>query len=97
MYHRGYQEREGEIEKNNRILVGKMAGISRARYTQNELRPEAQWLKTLNQQLLPQQLEAITRENARICNKLLNVQSHYRTNVIMDSSEKLQKMRANIS
>lgn len=97
MYPRGYQEKEEEIEKNNKILVGKMAGISRAKYTQNALRPEAQWLKTLNQQLLPNQLEAISKENARICNKLLTVQSHYPTNTIMDSSEKLQKMRVNIS
>jgi hypothetical protein len=61
MYPLGYLEKEEEIERNNKILVGKLEGISRAKYTQNALRPEAQWLKTLNQQLLPQQIEVISK------------------------------------
>ena len=61
MYPLGYLEKEEEIERNNKILVGKLEGISRAKYTRNALRPEAQWLKTLNQQLLPQQIEVISK------------------------------------
>lgn len=61
MYILIYLEKEEEIERNNNILVGKLRGISRAKYTKNALRPEAQWLKTLNQQLLPQQIEVISK------------------------------------
>ena len=74
-----------------------MKKISRDDYTTNKLRPEAQNLHTLNQVVSNQQAESINQENRRICQKLMKVNPYYPTLDIVDHTDQLQRVSANIS